>query len=108
MIDIIQDVSTITTIPKDALDKLVNKELWCICEAVKEGSLKNESPTEMDIGIGTLLISDHEETVKYKFIPSKALEESVNETIQNKKSPLELKLEKNLVNKILNTYKTIL
>lgn len=70
--------------------------------------MKNESPTEMDIGIGTLLISDNEETVKYKFIPSKALEELVNETIQNKKSPLELKLEKNLVNKILNTYKTIL
>lgn len=70
--------------------------------------MKNESPTEMDIGIGTLLISDDEETVKYKFIPSKVLEESVNETIQNKKSPLELKLEKNLVNKILNTYKTIL
>ena len=108
MINIIEDISTITTIPKDALNKLTDKQVWCICEAVREGILKNESPIEMDIGIGTLLISDEEENVKYKFIPSPILEEAINQTILTKKSPLELKLEKNLINKILNTYKNIL
>ena len=55
-------------------------------------------PIEINIGIGTLLISDDQDIVKYKFIPSESLEGSINETLRTGKSPLELKLEKSLLN----------
>lgn len=64
-------------------------------------------PIEINIGVGTLLISDDQDIVKYKFIPSESLEESINETLRTGKSPLELKLEKSLLNKIIKTYKDI-
>lgn len=108
MIDIMEDVSAITTIPKDSLNKIVEKQTWCICHALQESKLNYENIVEINIGIGSLLISDQDEVVKYKFIPSETLEEAINETLKSGKSPLELKLEKSLINKIVKTYKDII
>lgn len=55
--DIIEDISTITTIPPVSLRKLFDKVGWCICNAVEESRLKEQDITEVNIGFGTLLIS---------------------------------------------------
>lgn len=108
MTNIIEDVSKLTSISKDALNKLQEKSIWCICNAVYENQLINSILTEIDLGIGKLYISNEEEGVKYKFIPSSYLENMVNKTLDDNKNPLQLIVEKKLANRIVNTYKTII
>ena len=108
MSNIIEDISKITTIPTTALNKLVEKSVWCICDSLEDSMLKDEKITALDIGIGTLYIANDEEAIRYKFIPSEYLEQSVKETVDSCINPLKNILEENLVNKILTTYKTII
>ncbi len=108
MTDILDDVSTLTMIPKESLIKLSDKMIWCICNQIEEDKLKTNDISELDIGIGTLLIQNEEDTIRYKFIPSDALESSVIKTINDGTNPLKERLEKRLIQKILNTYKTII
>lgn len=108
MIDIIDNVSKLTTIPKDYLDKLIQKVIWCICDAIYESILNKQDVTEMDIGIGTLYILNNDKGIKFKYIPNKQVEEAVKDTIVDQENPVQLILEKRLVSKIVNTYKDIL
>ena len=105
MIEVTEDLSTLTTIPKNTLQKLNQKVEWIICNSIYEDILKNEKLTKIDLGIGLLLIENQEEEIKYKFIPSQRLEQSIREVYIDKKNPLQLELEKTLANRIINTYK---
>lgn len=102
------DISTITSISKLALDNLVDKACTCICHSVHESILSKESMTSIDIGIGILYIKFEGEQIKYKFIPSKKLEENIAFTILNKESPLVFNLETTLKERIENAYKELL
>lgn len=108
MTDIINDVSVLTTIPKKSLDKLTEKESYCICSAVEESVLNADQITEMDIGIGTLCIEHVGDTLQYRFIPSKSLEGSVKETFLSKKCVLSDKLDSSLVKRITEAYKDLI
>ena len=105
MLELNADLSTITTIPKLTLDKLDDKREWCICNAVQETLLDKETITYINIGIGTLGIKIEDNTVRYKFTPSSSLEQSIQQTIINKKNPLINNIEQTLATKIINTYK---
>lgn len=106
-VDIIGDVCTLTTIPRRSMNRLVKHENWCICEALQESQLKKESISVLDIGIGTLYIEVGEETVQYKFIPSKSLEANIVETITSGKNPLVVNLEDTFADRITKTYKDV-
>jgi len=108
MNNIVKDISTLTTIKEDYLNSLVAKSEWCICSYVEETILKKENITKVDIGIGSLSILVEDNTIKYKFIPSKELEEAIRTTVIDDKNPLKFKLEKVLVDKITNVYKELL
>jgi len=108
MNDLTKDISILTTIKEDYLDNLIKKSEWCICSYVEETILKKENITKIDIGIGSLSILVEDNSIKYKFIPSEELENSIRTTIINDKNPLKLKLEKVLVDKITNVYKELL
>lgn len=105
---IIQDISKLTTIPEKALNKLVTKAIWCICDNIENDQLSNINCSNIDIGLGNLVISDSDDEIKYKFIPSEKLDSAVKETLVNHKNPLTLILEKTLVNMITKTYKDII
>ena len=108
MNNIVEDISTLTTIKEEYLNSLVAKSEWCICSYVENSILNKESITKIDIGIGSLSILVEDNTIKYKFIPSEQLENAIRTTIINDKNPLKLKLEKVLVDKIINVYKELL
>jgi hypothetical protein len=107
MTNVIQDVSTLTTIPLSSLQKLVGKGQDCICHSVYESILNNEEVTELDIGIGTLYIQCNSEEARYKFIPSLMLEKQVRETAQTRESPVILNVEEKLKDKIMYVYKDL-
>jgi hypothetical protein len=108
MNEVIKDISKLTTINEEYLKSLVTKGEWCICSYIEDSVLKKETITKIDIGIGFLSILVEDNTIKYKFIPNKELEEAIRDTIINDKNPLKLKLEKSLVDKITKMYKEYL
>ena len=105
--DLIKDLSTLTTIPIAALNKLVNKSNYCICYDVKENLSNSENTTLIDIGIGTLSIILDDDTVYYKFKPSKELENSLKSTIMTGENPLVNVIDNTTKDKILNVYKEL-
>lgn len=107
MVNLSTDLSILTTIPKNTLDNLVDKSLWCICHTVEENLINHNEITEINIGLGTLLIKVEEGSIRYKFIPSPKLEESVRDTVVNKENPLIANVESTLASRIVNTYKDL-
>ena len=104
-VNIVEDLSTITTIPPASLRKLFEKVGWCICNGVVESKLNDEDITEINLGFGTLIISVENNHIEYKFIPSSKLEKGLVESIVNKRNPLVVNLEETFANRILKTYK---
>ena len=102
------DVSAITSIPKLTLEKLMDKYVLCICNSIQEALLKKENLIELDIHIGILNIKIEESAIKYKFIPSKKLEDNIAFTTIHRKSPLIIELENSLQKRIEETYKGLL
>jgi hypothetical protein len=108
MNSIIKELSAITTIPINSLQKLKEKEVYLICNAVEEATLQGEALTEVNIGIGNLIILIENGFITYKFAPSSKLEKNLVSTIMNKKNPLTNLFEETLANKVVKTYKDML
>jgi hypothetical protein len=107
-VNILDDVSRMTTVPYTALTKLSKQYVYCICNAVEETTLAKEPLTYINVGFGTLVIQHQNEQLRYQFIPSKLLSENLAETVTNGKNPLVKELEASLVDRILNTYKDLI
>ena len=109
MENLIDDLSKLTTIPAEYLNRLITKCEWCVCDYVDTNILeKSSNIVEFDIGLGTISIILDDNKLIYRFVPSKSLEKSVINTIKNNSNPLKLTFEKNLVNKITEVYKEMI
>lgn len=107
-INIMNDLSTLTTIPMESLNKLSTKAIYCINDAVEELLLSDESILKLDIGIGILNISINNNELDYYFEPCDKLNNSIIGTIKNKSNTLTNKLDATLVDKVLHAYKDLL
>lgn len=107
--DIVQDLKALTFIDSKLLQKLIDATVYSINESVYE-TFKDDTSTvtEVDIGIGTLCIQCVNDELKFKFMPSAKLRDSIVETIKTGQNNLELKLEQSCVDKITAMYKEIL
>ena len=108
MESLINNLSAITTIPVNSLQKLKEKEIYLICNDVEESILQNKNVTEINIGIGVLTIEIKDSFINYKFVPSSKLEKHLVSTIMNKKNPLTNVFEEALASRIVKTYKDML
>lgn len=107
MINLIKDLSNLTDIPEKYLNKINTNELYIINDGVYNSIKSGKGVEEFDIGIGTLVIGVDGNTLKYKFIPSTELENSLKFTVKTNKNSLKISLEKSLVNKILELYEDL-
>ena len=107
MTDLIQDLSTLTTVRRYNLDSMTSMAINIISHSIEESIRDCEPVTVIDIGIGTLSIMFDGSSVKYKFIPSKKLDEQVITTCKDRQSALTLKVDKALGERITNTYKDL-
>lgn len=107
MNSLIDDISTLTTIAKYNLEQLNNKCISIISHDVEESLRDYEEITKIDIGIGFLVIQHKEDTIRYKFIPSKKLDDTIVNTYNNRKSNLVMDIDKALGDRIQNTYKDL-
>lgn len=102
------DLSMITDIPKLTLDKLLNIAAQSISSTFYDAIKNKESTCSIDIGIGRLYIKADNDTIKYKFIPSKELDNLNMRVITAHENPLVVAVDSSLKDKILNTYRGLL
>lgn len=107
MVDIVKDVSTLSTIPEKTLHKLLKKFIYCICDCVAEDKLQGNEVSELYIGLGILYIRYEDNMIKYKFIPGDPLEKAVTQTVVSKQNLLENTLNESLVKKFMEVYKDL-
>lgn len=105
---ILDDISTISTIPYTQLLSVADNMSHCICHQVLENSISGENVSEIDIGIGTLYVIQYEDNLKYQFIPSAKLEKELIQTLDTKCSPLIDKAGEILQKRIISAYKEML
>lgn len=105
---LIDDLSTITTIPKDVLIKLVKKAQICVSDSLVEQSLANQEIFEIDISVGKILLKLYDDDLKFKFIPNDEFKQQCYNAIVNKENLLSKTVEKSLVTKITKVYKDLL
>lgn len=100
-----KDLSTLTTVEEKVFNKLIQKIEWCINDSIESAIINNEDVVNVDVGIGNLIIKI-DDTIKYRFMPSKQFEKSLLNTITNERNDLKLNLENSLVSKLQNVYKS--
>ena len=108
MTKLVDDVSVLTNIPEAILEKLVRAEGMSIGHAVYEAQINKKSICEIDIGIGTLFINIEPDALRYRFVPSAAVEKAVRDAALGKSSPLKKELDNNLSEKLKNSYRDLL
>ena len=104
-VNIKNDLSTLTTIDESVFTKLTNKVEWCISDGIEKAILSGDKLVNIDLDIGTLIISLEDNAVRYKFKPSQRLEKVVINTVENETNSLVLNIEDSLIAKLTNTYK---
>ena len=105
--DLLVDLSSLTTVHKASLDRLVDMSYKCLCQDVQEALLENIETICIDIGIGNLFINISTEFVKYRFEPNQKLKDCLINTIKTKESPIIKDIEDSLVEKINTVYKEL-
>lgn len=107
MISLVDDLSLLTSIKKYNLEELVNKCNMVISHAVVESIKQQETVTGIDIGIGILRVTNQEDELKFKFIPSAKLENTLIHTYNSKDSSLVAAVDAELGSRIQKTYKDL-
>ena len=108
MSKLVEDLSKLTFINEARLEHLGKITASCICEEFTETILAEKTIMDYDIEIGRLIIGIQNDEIKYKFIPSETLKNSLASSLKGKRNSLEVKVEKSLVSCIENTYKDLL
>lgn len=105
-IDILQDLSALTSTPKTNYNILTNRVIDIIAHSVCVGNSDNETEFYFDIGIGTLALLVNSENIHYKFTPTVELEKKILNAVDGE-DILVKQLEETLAKRILKTYKDI-
>lgn len=107
MIDLVNDLSKLSTIPEKDLNKLLKLILYSICDGVIDAKLENKEEIEFDVGIGKLLIRFVDNKIAYKFIPSISLDSAVKDSYINETNYLKELIEKTAPTKLYSLYKEL-
>lgn len=107
MINLLQDLSMITDLPKLGLEKLALEQSLCLAHALYESLDCKENIASADLGYGKLFIKYEGDEIKYKFIPSKKFDDLLVKTIRQRKSPLTQSLENSISETLDKIYKEL-
>jgi len=108
MIEISDDISTLTTIPKTAIDDLFDTEALTISHCVYESACSGQECTKVDIGIGILSISIVDDEIKLKLDPGKKFSEFLLLAAGDGIDPLTIKIDESLKDRVNKIYKELM
>lgn len=107
-INLLNDLSVLTTIPEYQLNQLKLLSEQIICHNVLETLKENNDVCKIDIGIGKLIFQLSNDELVYKFIPEKNFEESIVDTILNGTDLLQDTIENRTCERMLKVYKDLI
>lgn len=102
MINLIKDVSDLTRVDINLLNKFVSVANWSFVNSLQQ--LQDEEIASFDIGIGKINAQKISDELIFNFEPN----EYVKNNIYQELPVLEFKSEDRLVKKIISTYKDLL
>lgn len=105
--DLIDKLSSLTTIPKLHLNKFKTSLLKIYSNDVYTKSMDNNI-VELELFEGTLLITLEDDCVKYKFIPNEDFDKLIKDSLLHKEDKLVIAALDRLKSAFINTYKDIL
>lgn len=105
--NMITDLSAVTTISPASTQKILSKFQDCLCYAVQEALGNHETEIELDIYIGKLMIEVIDDVVQYKFVPSASFERDVSDTVISGVCPMFNRVENAIQGKIMGAYKEL-
>lgn len=105
-VNILSDLSTLTTVPTKALTELVRYECLCIGNAVKQATLQEKNKLVLNIGLGALCINIT--TMECKFLPSSELKNTIKTCLAGKQDLLMKAVEDSISEKLLKLYEGVL
>lgn len=108
MAPMIEDLSLLTGVNEKTLKKFIPLIKYIISHNVYENICIGKEITEIDIGIGTLVLKNDGDSIKYRFVPCKDLDKLILETVTLNKSPIVTKLEENFQERLEKSYKELL
>lgn len=104
---LLEDLSILSGVAITNLDKLTSLEEDIIGHAVLEAVTNKDPIAEIDIGIGVLYILISDDEIKYKFIPSSKVQNSVKLAVDKRQSKLTQRVDETLARRIMHTYKDL-
>lgn len=107
MVNLIQRLASLTTIPEKNFIKLNEKSELIIANAANSALHSGVTDLEVDIGIGTVYIKIEDNQILYKYEPSASLERYMKKAVVDDRDFLTEVVEKSLSNRILNAYKDL-
>lgn len=105
---LIDDIATLTNIPKSRVEDLFMLMCNCICDYILSDKKDLNDITEIDLLFGSLIIGIENNLIKYKFIPSLFFENKLKEALITNKNPLTTQIESKVSDKMLSVYKELL
>lgn len=107
MYKIVDDLVILTNVGKIVYTNIIEAILSIISYDIIESIKNKEDTIKIDIGIGILILSNIEDKIKYKFIPSSKLENTVLSSYKSFNN-LEFKIDKSLSQRIKNAYEELI
>lgn len=101
-----KDMSVLTTVPVSNLKSLCEVANTSISHDVFESVQSGADETEVNIGIGTLVIKSTQDYIKYRFIPNRSLDDKIKSSVEGN-DPLSKAIEESFKSKLMTTYKEL-
>lgn len=110
MINLFEDISTISGINQKYLNKIINIILSDISNSILEAKEKELNTVDINLDFGTLKLEFPEDYQGFtcKFIPAAKLIDTVKSTVTTGTNQLVNNIEKSLVTKLTDLYKDLL
>lgn len=108
MNNLFEQLSIITGVPQDIIEKLIKKSYLCISDDLYNAKINGEMSVDIDIVFGTLTLKVQGDDLKIKFNPSEDLIKTIKSTLLENKSLLKTKIEKSLIDNITKTFNELI
>lgn len=100
------DVGTLLHLPAKTLSEFSEKMCLCISSIIREAKLNNQSDVQINIGTGILSIQLSD--MQCKFIPDKILKTAIKRGLSADIDPLEMALDQALSEKLIEACQEVL
>ena len=106
--DFNNDFSILTGMSINSILNTDKKVMAVICSYLNDAVKNRENEISVDIGIGDIVFLIEDDTMKYRFIPSKKFERMIIDAVVDEVNPLMQMLEKRCGEETLRIYKELL